>query len=690
MFAADVVDLDPAETLAAAARARSTENEAGVDRLILAAHFADLHPGPASIPGDRTLPGGERSMIYGGPGCPGIAEFSVAEYGVVLGVSPESAAKDIGQALALRHRLPRTWAAVLARTATAWKARLIATACLPLSIEAAAIVDRRVVGIVDSVGPIQLRNIVKAATWQADPEAARLAAEQRARERGVWAGRSDEHGTTPLFVKAATGDVIRINATITQIADALAALGDPDPLQPRKAKAIGILADPALAHQLLQVAQYLATHQTASTPTPAQSPTAVATPPKQPTESRPTEPDRFTHPARPTHTTRPTEAGQPTEPQADTLRRTHTPPRADTPTPTHTPPRANAPTAAPLRANDEPHLAAPVGHPTPAQPTQPALADELVADGNVNLKPANPAYANTGISAQRSTQPDTANAPQPDHLPDHPDPSSNLFLADEPHPDAEADRDTPHPSHPAHPLDAPPPRTTTRTPAALAQTLRAMDAATYTGMDPASRHALTAKLAAIKHAADSTTADPTGPKSRTRPGRTKLYIHRTDETLLAGHGVTRVEGFGPVYAPRLAELFGHDQLIIQPVIDLNDHLNVNAYEIPRRIREHVKLTYPVEQFPYGPGETTNNTDLDHVAPYDPTGPPGQTSTTNLRPLRRLSHRVKTHAGWKVRPIDDHALEWTTRHGYIFRVDHTGTHPVSTPPDRIQGTGRDQP
>ena len=118
--------------------------------------------------------------------------------------------------------------------------------------------------------------------------------------------------------------------------------------------------------------------------------------------------------------------------------------------------------------------------------------------------------------------------------------------------------------------------------------------------------------------------------------------------------MARVERFGPVYAARLEELLGHSQIIIKPVIDLNEKISVNAYEIPRRIREHIKLTHPVEQFPYGVAETTNSTDLDHIQPYNfkATGPPGQTSTANLAPLRRYSHRVKTHGDWTVRRLDN--------------------------------------
>jgi hypothetical protein len=71
------------------------------------------------------------------------------------------------------------------------------------------------------------------------------------------------------------------------------------------------------------------------------------------------------------------------------------------------------------------------------------------------------------------------------------------------------------------------------------------------------------------------------------------------------------------------------------------------------------------------------TDLDHTVAYDTNGPPGQTSTGNLAPLARFSHRVKTHDNWTVRRLDNGALEWVSPHGFKFRVDHTGTHPLGT-------------
>ncbi|NEA34126.1 DUF222 domain-containing protein [Streptomyces sp. SID13031] len=554
MFESGVAELDAVETLAAATDRQATRTEADLDLIELSLHFADLHPDPATIPGHVSLPGGERGWVSGGPGCPGFAEFAAAEFGAAIGRSAGSAAVFIGQALALRHRLPRILAMVRSGHGEPWKARTIATACLALSVEAAAIVDRRVASIVDTVTPIQLDKIVKAAIQQADPDGARATAAQNAKERGVWAGRIDEHGSTTLTIRAATGDVIRLKATLRQIADALAELGNTDPLNQRMAMAVGIISDPALTHELLTIANHLTqTHTNPTTP----------------------EPDLDTE--------------QDAEPGA------------------------------------EPDV-------------------EAGADAAAGEKPQDdrPTAASTGAE---------------------PEDVAGWSVADEP------DWDPPHPSDPRY--DNPPEPSTPEP----AETADQADP----GMDAAARRELAKKLSAIRQNADRHGLGATG---RGRAQTTTLYVHLTDQTLLAGEGVTRVERYGPVFTTRLEELLGHDRIIVKPVIDLNDdRVSVNAYEIPDRIRERVKLIHPVEQFPYGPAETTNSTDLDHIQPYDfkDTGPPGQTSITNLTPLRRYSHRVKTLGGWKVRRLDDGALEWITKHGLRFRVDHKGTHRITGPP-----------
>lgn len=265
MFALDPDDLDARETLAAASEMRDLQAEAEVAELRLGLRFVDLHPDPTSLSDGPGIPGGERGVVYGGDGCPAVAEFAAAEFGAVTGRSAPAAARFLGEALGLRHRLPLTYAQMLSGHAAPWKARKIAAACMELSFEAAAIVDQRVAAIIDSVTPLRLANIVRAAMWQADPDTARAVAEARARTRGVWAVRTDDHGTTMLFVRASTGNVIRLKATLTQIADALAVLGDTDSLDQRRAKAIGVIADPALADKLLQVAHHLTTTRNTDT-----------------------------------------------------------------------------------------------------------------------------------------------------------------------------------------------------------------------------------------------------------------------------------------------------------------------------------------------------------------------------------------------------------------------------------------
>ncbi|MFG1814669.1 hypothetical protein ACGFIF_12950 [Kribbella sp. NPDC049174] len=626
MFENDLTVLSMADLLESAAAHRAEVNRLDARLLEHAQIFADHHHPDTSPtrPGRRSSDGRERAVVLGGDGCPAIAEFAPAEFGVMVGMSPGVAADYIGQALALRHRLPLTWARVQAGEATPWKARKIATACLDLPEDATRAVDQRVARVVDLLTPIRLDKIVEAAKKHADPENARAKAEAKNRERGVYLGRCDEHGTKKIFIRTGSGRAIRFNARIGSIAEALKILGDTASLQSRRADAVGIIADPRYTEELLHQAHEYLRNAPPGPPAPTDndSPTAEAA----------------------------TDAGAARAPAVATG-------------------QDMTPGAGVTNDHSTAKAADRGGPPVP---------------GRGGTSTGNPVR---GAASGRRTTADEGHGPYP---------SDQSLLDDWPEPglDDEADRDAPHPSHGdvPGPLDTPYEEviepfdpslrldrddsdtlhTATVNAAAADAKATAADAAT---VDAAARHVLDARLAQIRH--DAHTKPRTG--RQLRPGQTEIYVHLTDHTLATGTGVLRVEDVGPLLASQLSELVGHGPYTVKPVIDLHDAVSVDAYEIPDRIRERVKLLHPVELFPYGTRETHRAMDLDHIQPYDPLGPPGQTSTDNLAPLGRFPHRVKTHGrGWNVRRLDHKTLRWTTPNGFMFHVDPTGTHRAPNP------------
>jgi hypothetical protein len=454
----------------------------------------------------------------------------------------------------------------------------------------------------------------------------------------VFVARSDTHGNKTMYIRAAAGAVIRNEATLAAIAEALKTFGDTRPVQHRRADAVGIIADPRYTQELLTQARHHHTN------TPAQDTTAP-----DPTTPAGTAPD----------------ANGPDATTADRRGRRD----ADNhgrPTGNHAPTPAHAQPDRPSRPDGPDHS----GH--SGRGIDPAAAAAPA--------PSNGADPGTRSSTRRDDQ---------DPLDDRADEWARDRC--EPGPGDEADRDAPHPSVSdlPDPLDTPPPN--------VVEPFDASDPGLHLDLDDgdpldaAARRALHARLAQIKHDAYTTHATRTGAdrrgspdrtSRRVRPGQTEIYVHLTDHTLATGTGVLRAEHIGPLIADQLADLIGHGPYTVKPVIDLNDAISVDAYEIPDRIRERIKLTHPVELFPYGTQETHHGMDLDHLQPYNPLGPPGQTNTTNLAPLGRYAHRVKTHApGWTVHRIDHQTLEWTTPHGFVFHVTPTGTIRVNRPRPR---------
>ncbi len=248
-------DSDPTElTIDAAARLIAEQHRvravAECRLLELAAHWADLHSGPAD-PADRGV-AGERLRTPGGAGTPGVLEFAAAELGAHLETTTYAGWELIGDALDLRHRLPRLWATVRAGHVRVWKARKVAYATRHLTLEAAGMVDDEIDGLINALSWTRFDAVLAAKITAADPvgEEARAAAYEA--ERFVRGGRTTESGLKLVVARAAAGDVIWFLATVTRLAEILEADGDPDSLDVRRSKAIGILSRPDRALELLR------------------------------------------------------------------------------------------------------------------------------------------------------------------------------------------------------------------------------------------------------------------------------------------------------------------------------------------------------------------------------------------------------------------------------------------------------
>ncbi len=183
--------LDADGTLAEADAVRMAVIRAETRLLEVAARWADLHP---VLDGPVGIPGCERLIRVGGDGTPEVAEFAVAELGVVLQVGDHAAAALIADALDLRHRLPRLWSLVQAGGVQVWRARQIADRTRRLTRQAAAAVDAKIADLAGTLTGRRLSQLVTKAILQADPPTALSDAAQARADSGVFLSPDVEHG----------------------------------------------------------------------------------------------------------------------------------------------------------------------------------------------------------------------------------------------------------------------------------------------------------------------------------------------------------------------------------------------------------------------------------------------------------------------------------------------------------------
>jgi hypothetical protein len=114
--------------------------------------------------------------------------------------------------------------------------------------------------------------------------------------------------------------------------------------------------------------------------------------------------------------------------------------------------------------------------------------------------------------------------------------------------------------------------------------------------------------------------------ARTRQAAT-LYLHTTIDAWQSGCGVVRAEGIGPITVGQAQRWLQHRQVTVRAVLDPDSVAPVDAYELPDRMREAVRVLMPADTFPFA-SSTGRRLDIDHTVPYrppddgDPPGRPG--------------------------------------------------------------------
>ena len=230
-----------AGVLAFARDRRAAADAAEADLLRAACSWADLHPAESITDAVRF---GDTPVPVAGPGAPLVAEFCVAEFAAAVGLPTETGKAYLGEALELRHRLPKTWARVQAGDLPAWRARRIARATIALSPAAAGFVDDQVAGFAHRIRPSGVDRLVEEAIVRFMPEEARRRREAAddGRHVHVHTGQVSFEGTVWVQAEVDLADALDLDTALSACAARLADLGSVASLDVRRSEALGEMA----------------------------------------------------------------------------------------------------------------------------------------------------------------------------------------------------------------------------------------------------------------------------------------------------------------------------------------------------------------------------------------------------------------------------------------------------------------
>jgi len=197
----------------------------------------------------------ERLIFHGADGTPGVAEYLSLEVSALLAISPGSGACLIGQVLNCVYRHPVLWDAVRVGAVRWYRASEIISEVNAAGLcQAAALgVDAQITPRLASLSRGRALRLLRGLIALADPEEARERELKARTHRHVtlWDPSLESGPCRNLTGRLDVTDAVALDATLNQLATVLAADGDLDTLDQRRASALGILADPARAFQLL-------------------------------------------------------------------------------------------------------------------------------------------------------------------------------------------------------------------------------------------------------------------------------------------------------------------------------------------------------------------------------------------------------------------------------------------------------
>ena len=153
-----------------------------------------------------------------------------------------------------------------------------------------------------------------------------------------------------------------------------------------------------------------------------------------------------------------------------------------------------------------------------------------------------------------------------------------------------------------------------------------------------------------------------------------LVVHISEDALTGAETVGRCGNTrSPISVEQIRDWCGNPEatITVKPVVDLSDHIHVEAYEAPDRLKEQNALVDVHCVFPHCT-QPAVRCDCDHGIPFSLGG---ATCSCNAAPLCRRHHRAKTHSAWDYVTLDRGTYLWTSPNGIQVIRDHRGTHPV---------------